>query len=179
MIYWDLDGVIRNLSGNIIPGKIHTWGQLAPNGQTICDYIDNHLDVLETAKPTIFRDIVMELPRIALMTRQPEHWRKGTIKWIKDNIPGRVTSITWVKNIEDKLEYLNKDDILIEDYPYFSDYSQIYLVDWPYNECVQKPLARVLSPNHLRRLLGLRERHDGIKKNYKPAPTQQYAEVQF
>lgn len=44
-------------------------------------------------------------------------------------------------------------DLLVEDYPFFNDYSKIILIDYPYNRNVTGEVARVKNPDELRALL--------------------------
>ena len=43
--------------------------------------------------------------------------------------------------------------LLVEDYPFFNDYSKIILIDYPYNRNVTGEVARVKNPDELRALL--------------------------
>jgi hypothetical protein len=60
-----------------------------------------------------------------------------------------TTDITYVDNGRDKLALLAPEDLLIEDYPLFEDYSQIILLNQPYNREVLAPYVRIYDKIHL------------------------------
>jgi FMN phosphatase YigB (HAD superfamily) len=134
-VFWDLDGVLRDIHGNFNGGSIHSWDVRDSSGNGIVEYIDNNLSLLETAPTFKYIDIAMQFHPIHIVSAQPDHWRKYTSKWLDNYLPD--AKVKYLLNTEDKLKYLESGRrILIEDYPYYSDYTHIILIDRPYNQNV-------------------------------------------
>ena len=94
-----------------------------------------------------------KLPEI--WTCQPEDWRPYTEEWINYHI-GKCKVI--YMSSEEKRRKLDKetDVILVEDYPFFSHYDRIALVDRPYNQQVE-PFYRFTDVKEFERLFTLIE----------------------
>jgi len=148
MIYWDIDGVLRNQDAIALGSYPDTWYVKVGN-QDFMDYISDHLEILEISPPTEYLKVAKEFEPILIISDQPESWRPYTEKWLQKYI--RVAEIIWAKPKE-KLVHLNAQDWLIEDYPYFEDYSQIILIDRPYNRDAPAKI-RVYSPEQLKKYL--------------------------
>ena len=67
-----------------------------------------------------------------------------------ENIPDAI--LRFVCRPEEKLEIIG-DGLLMEDYPFFEDNSQIILIDRPYNIDVKNPYARVKLQSELKAIL--------------------------
>lgn len=146
MIYFDLDGVLRDLAHRVLRRHPTKWDDKTDDGESIIRYVSKNLDVLWTSAPTRYltrREY--EVKRI--ITSQPKKWRKITMDWINFHIRGAL--VTFVEEPEDKLQYLGAGDYLVEDYPYFNDYSKIILIDKAYNKNVLAPFKRVSTPKQL------------------------------
>ena len=154
MIHFDIDGVCRHLIGAIVEGGINQWDQPMPNGQGVCEYIDDHLDLLMTAPATRYCAAIKKLKNVHFISCQPSSWRPGTAYWIYKHFPNSQVTIDFVEKPEEKMEFLDYNDFLVEDYPKFEDYSKIILIDWPYNRHVEKPALRITEPWQLKNILG-------------------------
>lgn len=155
-IVFDLDGVIRDLSGCVAS----SCGCKYPNvwdfdfrGKTLVERVNDNKKILLDAKPTAYRAVIKShytYPEI--WTNQPEEWRPLTMKWV-NRFLGSGCVVRFMST-EEKSEELKKheDIVLVEDSPLFKDYDKILLIDRPYNHCVQGAL-RVFGARHLNNLL--------------------------
>lgn len=151
MIYFDLDGVIRSLSPTALGYPAPHWWH-KKDGKTIVDLINEDLRILTESPPTEYYPIIKELPEINIITHQPEHWKERTTEWISHHFPGKEINIAYVNSPEEKMEYLYDGDYLVEDYPFFKDYSRIILIDRAYNGQAAAPV-RIYQPEELRKCL--------------------------
>lgn len=158
MIWFDLDGVIRDLHLAVFGRDVEDWGYKI-NGLDLCDIIDKNLDLLLTAPSSAYLPVILDyrdrVGRLNILSSQPKLWREKTTAWIKQYLGTNSKahlSIIYVDNSKDKFKYLNEGDLLIEDNPNYSDYSQIILIDHLYNKNVQ-PLSRVTHPKELKEIL--------------------------
>jgi hypothetical protein len=150
MIYFDLDGVIRWLTHDLRNGQMpKTWSETLPNGEDMCEYIHKNLNALITAPPTKYYDIIRRLPKINIITNQFQSWKPYTLTWIYKHFKPSQIEVNFVSTMEEKLSFLNNGNFLVEDYPFFPDYSKIILIDWPYNRNVEKPYLRITTPEQL------------------------------
>ena len=147
-IFFDLDGVIRNLAVTIWGREPDEWDEEIP-GVGHCDvlsWMKDHMNMLVDAPPTEYCKVIRKYNPI-IMTCQPNSWKLFTEQWIREKCP-EYTEIIYVKKIEDKIGLLTKDDWLVEDYPNFPAavyQGNVLLIDKPYNrECAAR--ERVFSP---------------------------------
>ena len=168
MVYFDLDGVIRWLTFDLRGGKSsRTWSEPLPDGRNMCDAISANLDYLLTAPVTPYYDVIKTLPEIHIITHPQPGWKVNTIKWIENHFDSHKLNIHMVKAPEEKMAFLGEGDLLVEDYPFFKDYSKIVLIDWPYNRCVENPFLRIREPQQLRNFLNYRRSLDEISNDIK------------
>lgn len=156
-LVWDLDGVIRDLSGHIArvskcsyPKK---WQELY-NGKSIYEIIDADLNLLITAPPTAYAKIIKKHYKdMEIWTSQPENWRDSTTKWIYNFFQGSEIEIRFLK-CEEKQTRLKENPhiVLVEDTPNFKAYDRVILIDRPYNQEV-KSCFRIYGPKHLNNLI--------------------------
>jgi hypothetical protein len=153
--YFDLDCVLRDLHGAIsdklgMPFAPTDWREAPPGHASVIDFVDNNRLLLASAPVTEYWHEIM-LARdgkpITVITCSPITWIPYTRYWLAQNMPRR-TKIIWCQRPEGKLELLGPHDWLVEDYPGFSDYSRIILIDRPYNRNVAAPV-RVKTPAEL------------------------------
>ena len=156
-IVWDLDGVLRDLSGYVArinkckyPSK---WEELY-NGKTLFQCIDENLNILLLAPPTAYITIVKKhFKWIEIWTCQPEHWREYTSQWIDLKFNGIKTSVYFLTTKEKEERIRSRDDvILIEDSPKFENYDRIFLIDRTYNQNI-KGCLRIFGPKHLNNVI--------------------------
>lgn len=141
MIYVDLDGVLRDLCkiAKIEP----TEYDCTICGKPFVEFFTKNLYLLEHAPPTEYLKVLSDyLGYLFIVTDQPSAWMTPTMYWVKNNI-SVYCSVQFTSN---KLQLLKDKDILIEDYPYFIDYSKIILIDKSYNRNIQLPHTRVTNP---------------------------------
>jgi len=149
MIYFDLDGVIRDLCG-ITNQEFPTWCSDI-QGMNFIEYFDKNLHLLLEAPPTEYYTVINNYSKdIVIMTSQPENWRQNTIKWIDAYFSNRDIKIIFD---DKKLHFLAERDFLVEDYPYFENYSQIVLVKRPYNKDVKGAYLEISCPEELEKFL--------------------------
>jgi len=146
--FFDLDGVLRSLTA-ACGYDPQSWNEIC-HGLPVCEYINRNLGLLVSAPETEYCHLVAE-KEITVLTVQPLHWIPYTRFWIEDHLP--LATVKWCQHPSEKLEYMQEGDLLVEDYPHFSDYSKIIVIDRPYNRTV-KPYKRVRTPEELKGILG-------------------------
>ena len=134
-LFWDIDGTIRELDKLVLGKELPYWNYKLDNGKGFCDIINDNLSILEIARPyKDYLEILNKQEDAIFLTHQPENWRAYTEKWLKKwiKIPYKIIYVN--NNIEEKLEYLiTKKDYLIDDYPLFTSYHNIILIDRLWN----------------------------------------------
>lgn len=131
MIFFDLDGVIRNLH-YLICGKYPDSWNAEYGGRNIFEVIHDTPSILYDSPPTEYYDIVKKLKIVHILSCQPQNWRALTTKWLNKYLPQAI--IIYTNKPDQKFNYMNSDDILFEDSPNLHSYDQIVLVRRPYNE---------------------------------------------
>jgi len=154
-VIFDLDGVLRDLCSAV-------WGEYPSNwtntykGINLYKYVKEHnYKPLLTAKSLPYIFVALSLPEVNILSCQPEDWRDYTMKWIKKYFKNKRVFYEFTETAEEKEIIMRKLDnfYLIDDYPFYSDYSRIILVDRPYNKNVKNPFRRVKTPDELRELI--------------------------
>lgn len=156
-VVWDLDGVLRDLSGYIVqlyggpyPNK---WDFVFGNGSNIYTTINENLDILIDAPPTAYCNVMkghFKSPEI--WTSQPKAWQQRTMDWIRLHI-GKEYTVHFLKTEEKERKLAELEDtVLIEDSPNFKDYERIVLIDRPYNQDV-KAVMRIYGTKHLNNMV--------------------------
>lgn len=134
-IFWDLDGVLRNLGYRFHDDFPDTWDEKNKDGYDIYDWIAENPDDLKNAPELEYAMVARLCCPIHIVSCQPESWRPNTSKWIDAHFDH--ARIKYLNNPQDKLKYLEGGKrILIEDYPNFNSYDFIILVDRRYNRTV-------------------------------------------
>lgn len=147
-LYFDLDGVIRDLARavGIMPEKWNGENHVLLHGKSIVQFLDEHRFLLRYAPPTRYYKIIRTLPKVYIITAQPRYeWEIFAEAWIHDYFEEGQVEIEHVACGEDKLFFLSDDAVLFEDSPKLSNYEKIYLIDYPYNRCVDKCLGRITN----------------------------------
>jgi len=148
-IYFDLDGVIRDTCREVLGYYPHQWDCYGPDGRPYCQIIEDNLRLLYTAPVTQYHEVIKKLPFVNILTCQPESWRDFTCCWLYEHFEFHQFDVIFVNHADEKLKILKPGDVLIEDYPLFSDYSQIALIDYPYNREVKGEIIRIHEPEEL------------------------------
>ena len=139
MIYFDLDGVLRDLCG-LHSGPAIEWSAKI-KGRSLKEHLEKYPEDLLASKKTKFFDLISARENISIISHQPMFWRSWTDRWLARHFGRREITVIYVPSGGDcKLEYLKPGDWLVEDYPMFSDYSRIALIDYPYNRHVKAPV---------------------------------------
>ena len=154
-VVFDLDGVLRDLSGHIA----HMYGEPYPKvwnvkfkGKSIYECINEHPEILLEAPPTGYLDVVKEFyPAPEIWTSQPVAYQENTATWIKKHI--HPDCMLHFYNPEEKARGVKEDEdiLLFEDSPNFKDYTNIALIDRPYNQEVKA--VRIFGKRHLKNIL--------------------------
>jgi hypothetical protein len=152
-IFFDLDGVIRNICG-IDRENWQNWDDLI-DGQTVVEYINADLKLLYTAPVTKYYPLIESFPFVHIITCQPEHWRPYTMCWIQEHFEKNRFDVDFVLNASEKLSMLKEGDRIVEDYPLFDDYSKVILIDYPYNRNVTGAV-RVRNVDELKVVMGVK-----------------------
>jgi hypothetical protein len=155
MVYFDLDGVLRDLCGaaGIEPETYDC--KVGPFGQSFMDFFGANPELLLTAKPTEYLHIAdfyhKYISKITILTNQVESWKSSAVEWVNTYFKDDIPEVIFAKS---KLAYLSSEkDLLIEDDPNLSDYSQVMLIDRSYNRNITLPHQRIRSPRLLIREL--------------------------
>jgi hypothetical protein len=138
-IYFDLDGVLRDLCSPITGEEAPHWDYVY-KGKSVLQHIEENLDVLASAPVTeYFHYILEKFPTIHILTNQSNHWKPYTWQWLNDKFGYHPFEVTYARPKE-KLEILKDGDFLVEDFPLFEDYSKIILIHREYNKDVEAPI---------------------------------------
>lgn len=146
-LVFDLDGVFRELNLYLkekysVPYPTDWFDKF--KGRDIFEWarVDDYHILIE-APPTKYLDVVKRyIKEPEIWTCQPEDWKPYTNEWIDFHI-GKCKVIYMTS--EEKRERLDKENgcILVEDYPLFTNYDRIILIDRPYNRCVRFGVRRI------------------------------------
>ena len=139
IIFWDLDGVLRMLGSHVLGWEPNTWDE-KKDGKTVIDYINEHPELCLYSPCSEYLPIVNSRKiHLNILTNQLPSWITWTEQWLDKNIKTSY-EVTYTKGPEQKLSMLGKSDIIVEDYPKFSDYSKVALVTRNYNKHLEVPL---------------------------------------
>lgn len=165
MVYCDIDGVLRDLCGAAGINPV-TWDcKIGSEELSFTKYFSANRELLVLAKPTEYLRTLQHyhecVEEIILLSSQPKSWQELTQVWVEKYFDRSVI----ILYTTDKLKYLvNKNDVLIEDSPHLSDYSQVIVIDRPYNRTIKLPHFRVRNSAGLLFEM-LRRFHEFTKKD--------------
>ena len=157
-IVWDLDGVLRDLSGYVATLRgceyPKTWNA-DYNGKSIFECIDENLNILTDAPPTAYLKIMKKyFSNPEIWTNQKDSWKHPTMEWIRKHV-GKEFDVRFLSSEEKEMRLANKEDVLlIEDTPNFKHYDRVLLIDRPYNQEV-KSAIRIFGTKHLDNMIEL------------------------
>lgn len=147
MLYWDIDGVLRNLVGVVFPYEPHEWSEKC-NGRSLNQIIDDDTRLLRIAEPfQEYLDVANSFMEINILSAQPPAWRAWTNHWLAAHVTS-CFEVTYVDKSLDKLNVLNPGDIIIDDGPFYPEFSQVALIDRAYNRHISAPI-RIASKDQL------------------------------
>jgi hypothetical protein len=149
MIYFDLDGVLRDLNGAAGISPVEWNCKIGKDNLRYVPYFTENLNLLYIARPTLYLEVAEVFHKhygITILTDQILSWRRITHLWVDEHFVCSSPSIVFSN---DKLSLLREGDILVEDHPYLTDYSKVILVDMPYNRGIRLPHVRVSNTHQL------------------------------
>jgi len=152
-VYFDLDGVLRNLNKSVYGYEPRGWNEKTIEGLDLLEVINQDLSILEYAPIMKYYKVVNDLfPVVKIATCQLPHWITRTNKWIKRRLPN--AEVLMFNRGQEKFDYVinEKGGVLVEDSPFFEDYSNVILIDHPYNRHVDAPM-RVKTAKQLENIL--------------------------
>lgn len=159
MLYWDLDGVLRDLAYYVMGHEATDWNEKI-NGKSFFDIVEEDKTILYKVPCTQYLPIALSIcPEISIISSQlSHHWETLTDKWIKDKICKYIpVNVQYVSKPEDKLKIIGENDLLVEDFPFFENYSQIVLVDHLYNQILpnakNNPITIIKNKNEMKKFL--------------------------
>ena len=150
VVFWDIDGVLRDL----VKG-LGIEFQLSWEDNKVVEGVEEDFSVLVNSPALPYLDVLLDFLEEesfnlehVILSANPERWRKYTNQWLDEHGLKNVERI-FTDTLEEKLDYLDTPDVvLIDDYPYFVDYGNILLIDHSYNKSA-RPLVRIESPLEL------------------------------
>ncbi|TAL62090.1 MAG: hypothetical protein EPN88_13815 [Bacteroidetes bacterium] len=155
MIFFDIDGVIRDVCTPVFGKQADKWEQKDSNGNGVIKAISENLDILVSAPTLEYLECVIPYMDYFL-SHQPETWRVYTDEWIRRNIgESYVSKAIYVSHPDQKMEYIHNNDILVEDSPKLRDYKNVILVDRPYNKNINGRIIRVYDAKQLKYILNM------------------------
>lgn len=158
MIYFDLDGVIRNLCIPVFGREALYWFEKTKCGKNLIEYICANPEVLYDAPimeyEEVFHFLLKNEAPVQIMTAQVAQWIPYTLHWLHKNLPyvDIEKHLLFAERAEDKLDYLKPLDILIDDHPKYESHPQVITVDHLYNRNIVAS-HRVCSKDELWKIL--------------------------
>lgn len=139
-LVFDLDGVLRLLYPRLWKKYKIPWPReyiWTYKNKNIYEWVkQDKYKAVRNGIPTQFLSIVKKhiaIPEI--WTYQPEDWRKYTIEWLNMHIGKYNIKFYTTEQKREALD-MDRDIILVEDCPLFTNYEQIALIDYSYNRDV-------------------------------------------
>lgn len=152
-IMWDVDGVVRDL---ITPMemkynfKARHWN-FTHNGKDFWDMAEEIPDLFLNAPSTPYYEIIKQIKSPTFWTIQRPEYKDQTLKWLDNHFDNY--KIRFFKDFKHKENAVYKKDIiLVDDFPNFSNYSNILLIDTEYNKQT-KAKKRIKTPEQLQKVL--------------------------
>lgn len=149
----DLDGTIRDIHSLIQKRYnfiIKHWSYIH-GGKDFWDMVKEYPEVWADALPTKYYNIIKQYEPITFWTVQREENKEATIKWLDKYFT--KYKIRFFKDFEHKEKAVYKNNVvLIDDFPNFSNYEKIILIDTNYNKNT-KAKIRIKTPEKLQEYL--------------------------
>ncbi|MCK4259662.1 MAG: hypothetical protein KAX49_11830 [Halanaerobiales bacterium] len=154
-IVFDLDGVLRDLTGTLVREcnvpYPQTW-YWRYDSKKMQDYIKGDFTLLSRASPTEYLDVIKKyFNTIEIWSNQLKDWIEPTHQWLDKYIPSYEL---YILNSKGKYKRLSSEPntILVEDYPNFPNYDKIILIDRLYNRKTEA-IWKIKYPRELDMLL--------------------------
>ena len=158
-LYFDLDGVLRDLGPMVIGHDPISWNEKV-NNKDFFQLVEEDKTVLYKAPPTQYLSVILALcDEINILSSQLSgNWCEFTDIWIDNHVRRyKSVNVEYVSKPAEKIAFLKNDDILIEDFPFFADYSKIVVVDHPYNRILSRaekqPITRISNTDEMKDFL--------------------------
>jgi len=141
MIYWDIDGVIRNL--DVWGYEPFDWDETDEEGHDVFYFLRKDPSLFYRAKTFPYIEVAQKYEQekgiIEFITHQPtDKGKRYTKLWIEDYFTS--FKIHFVKSPEEKLGFITEGNFLVDDYPYFPSYKRIILIRRNYNTITSAPM---------------------------------------
>ena len=155
-LVFDLDSVLRDLGKYLIETlnfpKQKNWTWKYKNRDLYWWIKKDNYNAILKSPPTQYVKIVKKHIRVPeIWTCQPEEWIPYTERWLNRHI-GKCR-VAYLNTIEKRKKLdEQKNVLLVEDCPLFSNYERIVLIDKPYNRKI-KVDYRIMDNKDFERLL--------------------------
>ncbi len=139
-IFFDLDGVLRDLAGFVLGEEVVYWNQKTIYGKTVPEAVtEKPCEYLIFAPSTIYLDYLKDnFKEVTIISNQPISWRKYTDIWLRVNMPPLKYCIIYTDSNSKKLKYIdNCKAMIVDDYPFYENYDRIIILDAPYNRHIK------------------------------------------
>jgi len=151
VIFWDLDGVLREFGTYILGYEPSHWNATR-DGKTVIEIVNEHPEICAYCPETKYLKIVNEyMDKITIMSNQLPSWMAFTNRWLNRHIKIPY-EVIYTNGPQEKLAMLKPGDFIVEDYPCFSDYSQVALINYAYNKHLDVPI-RIFDTRQLEEFL--------------------------
>ena len=149
-IVFDIDDVVRDLN-KLITNRLGHNAENWEEGHVIHDIVRCRPEVLVEAGETPYAEVVKKYVSCPLfLSNQASSWQPYTNIWLDNHFDNY--NVIYTNSFIEK-EDLCEEVILVDDFPAFSDYNNVALVDMSYNREVKQPLKRIKSPKDLMSLI--------------------------
>jgi FMN phosphatase YigB (HAD superfamily) len=140
-IFFDLDGVLRDLSGAVFGSDPEDWNV------DLVERVNQDLGLLVRAEATEYVLAFFSFyGESVIVSNQPPHWRRYTMQWIVRNLSPFIPEVIFVDHMKQKLNLIGDQDILVDDFPFFDrKLDHIILVKHKYNERTAHRFKYVVS----------------------------------
>lgn len=146
-----MDGVLRIFGSYVLGYEPENWNDIH-SGKSIIEIVNENPEICAYCPESEYLPIVNKrLNNINILTNQLPSWIPFTELWLNKHIKIPY-DVVYTKNSNHKLTYLNKNDILVEDFPGFSSYNNIALITRNYNKNVVVPI-RISNTEEFNRFL--------------------------
>lgn len=143
MIYWDLDGVLRDISKGAYGYHIPEWNYRGEDGRNLIQRVNDNISILVKSPPTEYKDLVERAYEVldeplTILTVQPRRWQSFTRLWILNHFKKVECKIVMFQSPRDKFQFFLEQEpsLLVEDHPCLPSYDRVVLVRRPWNTSV-------------------------------------------
>ena len=148
MLFWDLDGVLRDISTAAYGYHIPQWDYKGEDGKGLIQRVNDNISLLVKAPPTEYKDMVERAYEVMdvelhILTVQPKRWQSYTHLWVLNQFQKIGCKITFFQSARDKYAYFKEQEpnsAIVEDHPCFPSYERVILIRRPWNSSVNNAL---------------------------------------